>query len=200
MTSSTEKGFTLLEMLISVLLLSILLTAVYSTFSLSNRAMDGLNGDLLKLRECRMLLDTASRELESAFFRKDNRNSVFILEDRDSYGRDTSRFTFTGFSPLLPGLVQISYYAEEKDGVITVFKKIKSAYGSTDPKAVEVIEGVDGFTIEVRNSTSGRWLKTWNASESGGSPLCVRLTLNMKMKDRPLTFTETVLPKIGGQP
>ncbi len=49
------KGFTLIEMLLALALLSIVLGALYSTFFLSHRAMEGIDGGLVKLQECRRI-------------------------------------------------------------------------------------------------------------------------------------------------
>lgn len=191
-----NEGFTLIEMLVSLILLSIILASVYSTFFLSRRAIDGYDESLLKLQECRAALDMMGREMESIPpYRASNKNLLFKTEDRDVYGKSASRFTFTSFSPLTPGLAAISYFAEEKDGVMTLFKKIKSVSDTGDPAPTEVIDGVEAFSIEVLNN--GKWIKTWNAAETGLIPDEIRITINIKVKDKPLAITQTVSPKAG---
>ena len=49
-TGKDEKGFTLLELLIAMVLFSIILAAIYGSFFLSYRAMTGLDESLLKLQ------------------------------------------------------------------------------------------------------------------------------------------------------
>lgn len=191
-----EKGFTLLELLVSLALLSILLAAIYSTFFLSQKAIEGVDESLLKLQECRMTMDAMGREMDSILYNTVDKNSLFKIEDRDFFGKDASRITFTSFSPLVPGLSVISYYVEEKDGVLTVFKKIKNASDtSRDPEGVEVIEKIEAFTVEVLND--GRWIKTWDAADTRKIPERIRVTVKITLKDHPVTLYETATPKIG---
>jgi prepilin-type N-terminal cleavage/methylation domain-containing protein len=192
-----QRGFTLLEILVSLALLSIILGALYSTFFLSHKAVSGVEDSILKLQECRMTLDKMTRELDSAIYNKDQNYTSFRIEDRDLYGKQTSKLTFTTFSPLTPGLSLISYYVEEKDGIMVLFKKIRSAYKAEteEDKGVELIEGVEAFSVEAKEK--GKWIKTWDSSETNMRPEEIRLTITVLMKDRPLTIYETIQPKIG---
>ena len=191
-----RQGFTLLEILVALALLAIILTAVYSTFFLSQRAIEGVDESLLKLQECRMTMDTIGREMESALYTPSNKNSLFKIEDRDFFGKQASRVTFTSFSPLIPGLSLISYYVEEKDGALTVYKKIRNASETGgDPEAVEVIDNAEAFAVE--GMFQDKWVKTWDASETGRIPERIRVTIKIMMKDRPVTLYETATPRIG---
>jgi general secretion pathway protein J len=194
---NTEDGFTLLELLIATALLAIILAALYSTFFLSRRAIDGLDGSLIKLQECRNALDVIGRETESLLYSRTNSHSFFRLEDRDIYGKQASRLSFTAFSPLTYGLSTISYYVEEKDGVLTLYKKMENPYKPDDAaKGVELIEGLGSFTAEVRQGD--KWVKTWDTADTGAAPPEIRITITSIIKERPVSLFETVRPMIGG--
>jgi general secretion pathway protein J len=194
---NTKDGFTLLEMLIATALLAIILAALYSTFFLSQRAIDGLDESLIKLQECRNALDVIGREAESLLYTRTNSHSFFKVEDKDIYGKQASRLSFTSFSPLNYGLSAISYYVEEKDGVLTLYKKMENPYKPDDTvKGVDLIEGVGSFTVEVKQGD--KWVKTWDTIETGSAPPEIRITITALLKDRPVSLFETVRPMIGG--
>lgn len=196
-TCRDEKGFTLLELLIAMVLFSIILSAIYGSFFLSHKAMTGLDESLLKLQECRTAIDVMTREGESILYKSGNMSSLVKVEDKDFYGKQASRFTFTAFSPLSYGIVLISYYVEEKDGVLTLFKKMDNAYKPDNTaKGEELIEGLESFSVEVNDGS--KWVKTWDTSETKQPPPEIRITITAKIKDRPVSFFDTVRPKIGG--
>src|SRR5208337_4235385 len=60
------SGFTLIEMLLAIALLSIVLVALYGTFFVSQKAIEGADDALVRLQEGRMAIDTIRRELDSA--------------------------------------------------------------------------------------------------------------------------------------
>ncbi|MGC2064394.1 MAG: prepilin-type N-terminal cleavage/methylation domain-containing protein [Thermodesulfovibrionales bacterium] len=199
-----NKGFTLLEVLLALLLLTIVLGAIYSTFFLAQKAVTGIDESLLKLQEGRVLLDILSREIDAAVYTKTNLKSLLKIEDRDIYGKQTSRITFTTLSPLRPGLSRITYHIEEHDRVLTLYKKMDNPYkeisesktnesGPNQP--VDLIEGLDSFTVEAKEGTN--WVKTWDTAETKKMPLEMRVTLVFRIKDRPITLYETIKPKIG---
>jgi prepilin-type N-terminal cleavage/methylation domain-containing protein len=196
-SSNGVNGFTLLELLLSMALLSIILAALYSTFFLSHRAIDGTDESLLKLRECRAIIDTISREVESVLYSQTNKKCVFAIQDRDIYGKQASQFAFTSFSPLRPGLSLISYFVEEKDGTMTLYKKVNDPYKPADENnGAELIENIEAFSVEAKDN-KGEWVKTWDASNTGKVPEELRVTVTVKIKDKPVTLYETVQPKIG---
>ena len=195
-TCRSDKGFTLIELLIATVLLSIILSAVYGAFFISHRAMTGLDESLVRLQECRTALDVMTRECESLLYKSGNASSLFKVEDRDFYGKQASKLAFTAFSPLSSGIVLISYYVEEKDGVLTLFKKMDNAYKpDINAKGEELIEGLESFSVEINDGT--KWVKTWDTSETKQAPIEIRITITAKIKDSPVSFFDTVSPKIG---
>jgi general secretion pathway protein J len=201
-SDSSDGGFTLLELLVAFALLAIVLGAVYSTFFLSHKALAGMDDLLIRLQECRAAVDMMSREVDSAFFSGDQ-NAVFKVEDRDAMGKQASRFTFQTFSPVAPGVSVISYYAAKRGGKLTLFKEMQSSvYQAKTPEqqeqaAVEMVEDIEAFQVEVREKENDQWLKTWDASGTKKTPFEVRFTIFFSAKDRKFSISEIAAPKIG---
>jgi prepilin-type N-terminal cleavage/methylation domain-containing protein len=191
-----NRGFTLLEVLVSVAILSIVLAAVYSTFFLAQKAVDGMDESLVKLQEARRALDILRCELDSSFFEKTDSGTLLQIKDRDLYGKSTSELTFTTFSVLRPGLSKVSYYIEEHDGRLHLFKKIglpRQIHEETE--GVEIIENMDAFSIEAQYND--QWVKTWDADVNQGTPEEIRINLAFRLKDRTVMLSDIAKPRIS---
>lgn len=196
-TSLNEKGFTLLEVLIAFAITCIVLAALYSTFFLSQRAVDAVDNSLLRLQESRSVLDILKRELESAYpGTKDY--SVFRMNDRDFYGKQASQLTFASFSPFLPGLAKISYTVEENGKKLALKKTITSAYlKSAENRPVELMEDIESFTVEAK--FNGKWVKTWDSTLTNNLPDEIRITVNISAGngEAPITISDIARTRVG---
>jgi general secretion pathway protein J len=187
-------GFTLIEVLIAVAILSIVLAAIYSTFFLSHRAIEGMDESMLKLQESRMAIDILRRELDSAFYRVNEGNTFLKIEDRDVYGKQAAQLTFTTFSPLRPGLSKISYYIEDKDGNLSLFKKIESPYSKEETEGVDIIEDLEAFTVEAKYND--KWVKTWDTEIIKDKPNEIRIGLTIMIKAKKVTIFDVSQPRV----
>jgi general secretion pathway protein J len=192
----TKKGFTLIEVLVAFAILSIILAALYSSFFISHKAIDGLDESLVKLQECRMSIDTMRKDIDSVLYDPINKNSLFKVEDKDIYGKQTSKLVFTTFSTLRPGLSRIAYFVKEKDKKLVLVKEITSAYTpEIAGEGFEVVEDIEAFTVEVKYKDN--WTKTWDSSLTSSIPQDIKITLTTKLKNKTLTLFEIAKPKIG---
>lgn len=187
-------GFTLIEVLVSVAILSVVLAAVYSTFFLAQKAVDGMDESLVKLQEARRALDILRCELDSSFFTEADTNTLLQIKDRDSYGKSSSELTFTTFSVLQPGLSKVSYYIEEHDGSLNLFKKIETPGTQEQTEGTEIIENLDAFSIEAKYHD--QWVKTWDTDVNKNTPEEIRISLTIRLKDRTVPLSDIAKPRI----
>jgi len=189
-----REGFTLLEILIAVTLLSVVLAAIYSTFMLSHRATEGMDESLLKTQEARKALDILKRELDATVYRSKDSLTLLKIQDRDIFGKQAAQLTFTTFSPLRPGLSRISYYVEEKDKKLSLFKKVASPSDTGETEGIDIIEDLGSFTVEARYNDT--WVRTWDTDINKGVPDEIRISLSFMAKGREVTFFDVSLPKV----
>ncbi|MBI4699057.1 MAG: prepilin-type N-terminal cleavage/methylation domain-containing protein [Nitrospirae bacterium] len=206
-------GFTLLEVLISLTLLSIILGAVYSSFFTVSRAIERFNGVSMKYHEARTALDIMRREVEAAILRQaqaTNRDekiigTKFVIEDKDYFGKQASRLDLTAFSSKGMGLNTVSYYIEEKDGILTLLKR---EFSGLQPDSEETKEENPGYVSEVIDKIEGfsvdtlfndQWVKTWDTKTTGHMPEIVRLSIEFNDNRKKVKLTEYARPMVGKQ-
>ncbi len=191
-----NHGFTLIEILISITILSIVLATIYSTFFLTHKAVIGMDETVLKIQEVRKAIDILKCELDSVYYGNNDENTFLKIEDRDFYGKQTTRISFTTFSTLRPGLSKISYFVEEKGGRLNLLKKIESPYVNEDnTEDVDIIEGIDSFAVEAMYD--GKWIKLWDTKISKNIPQEIKISISFRAKDRLIRLFDIATPKIG---
>lgn len=212
-SSFKDKGFTLIEVLLSLVFLTIVLGAVYSSFFTVQRAMERFDGVSLQYHEARTMLDALSREIEGAFLdttldlNSEKNITSFELKDRDILGNSASRLSFNSFSFRGSGTKKVSYFADEKDGSIRLFKSESyvhpavrevSTSGSFEKTyTVELMEGIRSFTIETL--FQDEWIRTWDSRQTGSLPGVVRVSIEIDDRGKNVVLTEYARPRVGSQ-
>lgn len=198
------RGFTLIELVIAIAIMSVVLAALYSSFLLADRALVQVGESSLKLQESRAFVDTLKRELESIRYSPDNSFCVFKMNDRDFYGRQASSLTMTTTTPLMKGLAKINYAIEERDGSLVITKSMVSAFSQeAEENRVDLVEDIESFTLQAKYQDI--WVKTWDSSLSKNAPAEVKITLTLRMKSNkeeassavPLSVFETAKVMVG---
>ena len=192
---SNRKGFTLLEVLIAVAILSIVLGAIYSTFFLSNRAMQGMDESMTKLQESRRAIDILRRELDALYHDKTREDTFLKIVDKDNYGKQATRLDFTAFATQMPGLSRISYYVEEKGGKNILFKQMGAAFNNKEREASDIIDDLEEFSIEAKYNDA--WVKTWDTGISAKIPEEIRISLSVIIHGKKVTLSDISKPMCG---
>ena len=127
-----QAGFSLIEVLVAVFILSIILSAIYTSFFVIHDAISYTRGTVVKLQEARTTIDIMRRELEAAMYSRLGPSSAsahdFDLVDRDYYGKPASILSFdTHLSPL-PGGARVRYFIRESEEGEGPEGEVKLAY------------------------------------------------------------------------
>ncbi len=209
MIDSRGNGFTLLEVLISLVLLTILLGTVYSSFFTIQRALDRFDGVSLKYHEVRTALDAMRREIEGAFIKNLNPqdHTAFIIKDRDIFGNPASFLQLTSFTFKGSGSKTVLYHVEGGENSLVLFKTESNPFLLiTDPSVMDSLRG-KGFTSEIAEEIMGftveayyknKWIKTWdtNTKEIPDLPETVRISIEFDDGGKKVKLTEYARPKI----
>lgn len=198
-------GFTLIEVLISLTLLTIVLGAIYSTFFMVQRALERFDNVSLKYHEARTALDIIRREIESAYIKKPQNKDItrnktlFLVKDRDIFGNSASTIYFTSFSFRDKNLHVISYSVEESENKLKLLKMeapavtISALFSSL--YQAELMDGIEGFSVETL--FNNKWVKTWDASQINKLPDSVRVSILFDDNGRKVKLTEYARPRIN---
>ena len=198
--SRNSRGFTLIEVLVAVALAGVVVAALYGTFFGLTRAQERATQGAEALRELRSTLDQIRREIDAAWFQRDDSRLRFVVEDRDRFGKPASNLELTCIAP--PGgagatdQVLVRYRPIERENRLLLAREVKDLHHLGDPVAYPQMEALDGFQVECFDGS--RWLKTWDSSQNGGLPRQVRVTITVKDGDRDVPFSIVATPRIGG--
>ncbi|MBJ6726633.1 type II secretion system protein GspJ [Geomesophilobacter sediminis] len=185
----SNKGFTLIELLMGLALLVILSGALYGTYFSVMRARERGGENLQTRRELSSTLAAIQNEIASSYFvvRKSATVPicVFLVQDRDSYGKPTSSLALTTIAPprIDPApasdLAVVGYEVREQEGgALFLTRESKDLY--LKPKSVRypVMENIDGFLVECYDGS--KWVKSWDTSLTNKLPQSVRVTITLK--------------------
>jgi general secretion pathway protein J len=197
----SNRGFTLLEVLVALALLVILSGALYGTyFSL----MRGRETTVVKMEERRELsttLDQLRRELSAAFYNTNNKRLHFVVEDRDFFGKPASTLDFTFIAP--PGIsnlptsdqVRAIYTAGEKDKKLILARQAQDLYMTVNSLPYPQMKELEGFLVECYDGNE--WVRTWDTVLNNRLPKAVRVTLMVKEGEKTVNFSTITKLRMG---
>ncbi len=193
-------GFTLLEVLVALMLMVILTGALYGTYFAIVKSRDRAYADLEPLRDVSATLDLVRREIDSAYYNKNNKRLRFVVEDRDTFGKPSSTLDLTAITTPLAGslpssdLIEVRYEPAEKDGKLLLTRKETDVYLDAKPSPYPQMDEIQGFLVECYDGNT--WVKSWDTSLNNGLPQAVRITLTIKEGDRTSDFSVIAVPRM----
>jgi general secretion pathway protein J len=200
----SNRGFTLLEILVALALLVILSGALYGTYFSLMRGRETAAMKMDERRELSETLDRLHREISAAFYNANDNRLHFVVEDRDYFGKPASTLDFTAIAPprsdSVPASdqVQLVYKPVEKARKFLLARQEKDLFTTTDPQQYPQMKELEGFLVEC--STDGsKWVRTWDATRLNGNriPRYVKVTLMLKEGEKTVNFSTIAITRIG---
>lgn len=201
--SKSNRGFTLLELLVALVLLVILSGALYGTYFSVMRGSEAARERTEPLRDVRVALDLLRRELAAADFNSTNKSLHFIVEDRDIFGKPASILDFTAFTVPKSGSVPSSDVmavrykpVEREKQKIVLSRQTMDIYLDSKPLPYPLTEQIEGFLVECYDGN--QWVKSWDTALNEGLPKAVRITLFLQGSEKSVGFSAIVIPRLVG--
>jgi general secretion pathway protein J len=182
-----SRGFTLVEFLIALSILSVIAAVSYTSFVSVRRSINVGRENEEALREIRKFLEDLDAEISGALYIRGDEGTLFESRRQDLAGSEVSNLKLTTIKPqtfLELGkrgeVIRVEYEISQKeDGSETLILK-KSLYYYTLPprdydEPVSFIVGEDFSSFLFRFRSDGQWFDTWESEKRESLPDGVEL-------------------------
>jgi len=201
-------GFTLLEILLALSVLSVILLLLLSAFTGAARVRETLSSRSRDFRQIRLVLDRVGTDLMAAFSTSVREESALSLHEDQLSGMPAATLSFTAFQ--LPDgdtdrppaeIVKIRYYPRiGADGVTLELHREQSdlpfIVNKIPLRDSPVAERLRGFRVEVYNGTT--WVKEWPAGGGSKTALPKKAAITL-VDERGDTYRREVPIFLAGQ-
>lgn len=187
-SKKNDGGFTLLEMLVTLAILAVLATLVYSSFSASVNAMEQVNREMDPYRQARAILSRMSEEISMAYWPGENAfpEGLFVGEDRVVEDRPWDRIQFTSLSHFRYlknetssdlTLVEYGLQTNPQGRPVLLYRSRPNLFGLSEAADQLFVLGEGIHGLDFRYFDGKDWQDEWLAGNSGGLPLAVQIEI-----------------------
>lgn len=202
MTGSSQRmrsarGFTLVELLVAVVVLSLISLLIYNAFASMKRSREGIERVDDRYREGRLAMTRMVRELQSAYISLHAPINSSLLVQKTAFvgttGTPADRIDFNSFSNRrmdknshVSDQCELSYFGSpnpDVSGVTDLARRISTLLDLEPKKGgrVDVLAtDIDLFDLQYLDPLTGNWVETWDTTSSiTGQP--ARLPVQMRI-------------------
>jgi len=191
------RGFTLVELLVAIVVLSMISLLIYNAFASMKRSREGIERVDDRYREGRLAMTRMVRELQSAYISLHAPINSSLLVQKTAFvgttGTPADRIDFNSFSNRrmdknshVSDQCELSYFGSSNpdvSGVTDLARRISTSL-DLDPKKggrVDVLAtDIDLFDLQYLDPMTGNWLETWDTTSTvTGQP--ARLPVQMRI-------------------
>ena len=191
-------GFTLIEVIISIAILTAITSLLFGAFSALKRSKDGLSRVQDRQREGRLAMARITRELQSAYLSAHMPLNQALLVQKTVFkserGTPADRVDFTAFANRrldknshVSDQCELSYFGSpnpDGSGTTDLVRRIDTELDLEPTKGgkVEVLAtDIDLFDLQYLDAQTGQWQESWDTTQTTGQadrlPLQVRIIL-----------------------
>ena len=194
---SHPRGFTLLELIISLTIMSAVIVGVYATLSLGTNASERGEARSIENQRVRAALSLISRQLKSAYpllLQTEGDTSVYFFGESDEL-----HFIASSNRPEIGGLEKISYFTREEDGRRSLWMRVSAPTMPADlvenregglSQEAEVLPDIDELVWEYfgTEQTEKKWQDSWSGKEMRKLPQAIRLSWRTQVGNLPVEW------------
>jgi type II secretion system protein J len=190
----TCRGFTFLELIISLTIFSLVAVIAYATLNLGARAADRGEARTVENQRSRAAIALIARHVKSAYplaLQADGETFVYFYGDPDEIS-----FISAGGRPESGGLEKITYFLRERQGQRGLWVRTSAPALPADlledregglVQEAQVLPEVESLTWEYLGKDQDReeWRESWSGKEERKLPLAIRLSWKAQLGELP---------------
>ena len=198
---SAQKGFSLLELILSISILSGVLVFLYGILYTSSRTWEKGEHNIEKIQRERVVMNLLSRELKSIFPYKVTPSELDTHKEFYAFDGKKDSISFVSAVPLKGekgGLSWLTFWVEDDEGLVVMERDalrtdIFKERESIDKDEMEVLDPrvtairFDYYKLKsgkTEGEGEGEWEEKWDAEEEGTLPNAVRVELTFEEEGR----------------
>ncbi len=210
MLRDANKGFTLLELLISLTILGVIVVIIFGAFRIGVRAWEKGEKDVETRQRQRIVLDLIKRQLASICLSevKDASQQPLLLKG------DNKSLEFVSHIPMVPGnqfgTVYVKYVVKSEDGGemerltfweknIVLLNKETNMNDLHEDDFFELFPGVQSIAFEYlkgrTDEETSEWQQTWDQAIDEGFPLAIKVILMEDVEKAPIYVIARIEPE-----
>jgi len=186
---NSQKGFTLLELLISIVMLVVIVVILAGALRLGFRSVDSGERKIESLERTRVSLSIMDSQIESQIpltYQEEEATNYYFTGDRSSLQFSTNYSIWGGQK----GYVVVTYTVSPEENGKAILYAFENIVGTEEKKETKLLDSFDDIYFEYfyKGPTDevGKWVEEW--TDTSTIPEKIRLHLVNGKKDLPMVI------------